>query len=117
MIQQLIQAGFIIDIKDDQEVHVSGLPVEMKEDQIEIVLQQLIRDVEDQVPGKNFSLSDLVAKSLAMSLAIRSGNKLTYEEQEYLVDRLFSCKEPNISPFNTTTFITLGVDDLEKKFN
>ncbi len=117
MIPQLIQAGFGLEVINGDELHISGLPVEMNEDQVEPVLQQLIRDSEDQVPGRNFSLSDLVAKSLASALAIKSGKKLSLDEQEYLVDKLFSCKEPNVSPFNTCTFITVSVDDLEKKFN
>jgi DNA mismatch repair protein MutL len=33
-----------------------------------------------------------------------------------LVNSLFGCKEPNMSPTNKTTFITLSVDELEKKF-
>ncbi|NNF83500.1 MAG: DNA mismatch repair endonuclease MutL [Flavobacteriaceae bacterium] len=113
---QLVQAGFILEISAKDEIQITGMPVEMNEDELELVLQQLIRDVEDQVPGHNFSLSDLIAKSLSSSLAIKTGKKLSVEEQEYLVDKLFSCKEPNISPFNVTTFITLGIDDLEKKF-
>ncbi|NNL80081.1 MAG: DNA mismatch repair endonuclease MutL [Flavobacteriaceae bacterium] len=113
---QLVQAGFILEISAKDEIQITGMPVEMNEDELELVLQQLIRDVEDQVPGHNFSLSDLIAKSLSSSLSIKTGKKLSVEEQEYLVDKLFSCKEPNISPFNVTTFITLGIDDLEKKF-
>ncbi|NNK71018.1 MAG: DNA mismatch repair endonuclease MutL, partial [Flavobacteriaceae bacterium] len=107
---QLVQAGFILEISAKDEIQITGMPVEMNEDELELVLQQLIRDVEDQVPGHNFSLSDLIAKSLSSSLSIKTGKKLSVEEQEYLVDKLFSCKEPNISPFNVTTFITLGID-------
>ena len=65
----------------------------------------------------NFSVSDLLSKSLAKSLAIKNGKKLEREEQEYIVNTLFSCKEPSISPTQKTVFTTLRVEELDKKFN
>ena len=72
---------------------------------------------ENQVPDSHFSQSDLIAKSLAQSLAIRAGQRLTIEEQEHIVNSLFACKEPSVTPDSKPTFITLSVEDLEKKFN
>ena len=68
------------------------------------------------MPDQNFSASDLLAKSMAKSLAIKTGQTLNEEEQEHIVNSLFACKEPLVSPTNKTTFITLSVDDIEKKF-
>jgi DNA mismatch repair protein MutL len=50
-------------------------------------------------------------------LAIKNGKKLEREEQEYIINTLFSCKEPSISPANKTVFTTLKVEELDKKFN
>ena len=33
-----------------------------------------------------------------------------------LENNLFACKEPNVSPFQKPTFITISIDDLDKKF-
>ena len=44
-------------------------------------------------------------------------NRLEHEEQEYIINTLFSCKEPSISPSNKSVFTTLKVEDLDKKFN
>jgi len=32
------------------------------------------------------------------------------------VNKLFACKEPTTTPTNKPTFITMNVDDLDKKF-
>jgi DNA mismatch repair protein MutL len=53
---------------------------------------------------------------MARSLAVRTGTYLTEREQENIVNGLFACKEPDVSPFNKPTFITISVDDLDKKF-
>ena len=53
---------------------------------------------------------------MAKSLAVKTGMYLEEKEQENLVNNLFACKEPNVSPFQKPTFITLSVDDIDKRF-
>ncbi len=88
----------------------------MPESEVSIILEQLISDVEQEVPDSNFSATDLLAKSIAKSLAIKTGQRLTQIEQEHLVNSLFACKAPTVSPKNKVTFITMSVDDFDKKF-
>ena len=64
----------------------------------------------------NSYATDLLAKSMAKSLAIKTGQSLTKMEQEHLVNSLFACKEPSVSPTNKATFITMSVADLDNKF-
>lgn len=109
-------AGFQFSEVKDELLIITGVPVGVPESEVSIVLEQLISDVENDVPDQNFSASDLLAKSMSKSLAIKTGQVLNSEEQEHLLNSLFACKEPSVSPTNKTTFITLGVDDIEKKF-
>ncbi|XCF06011.1 DNA mismatch repair endonuclease MutL [Tamlana crocina] len=108
--------GFVFSKVDDGEVEITGVPVGVPESEVSIVLEQLISDVENEVPDSHFSATDLMAKSMAKSLAIKTGQALKSDEQEYLVNKLFACKEPNMSPANRTAFITMSVDELDKKF-
>ncbi|AUC80875.1 DNA mismatch repair endonuclease MutL [Lacinutrix sp. Bg11-31] len=112
----LEHTGFIFQTIKGELVEISGVPVSVPESEVSIILEQLINDVENEVPDSNFSPTDLLAKSLAKSLAIKTGQSLTIMEQEHLVNSLFACKEPNVSPTNRTTFITMTVDELDKKF-
>jgi len=115
--QNLESTGFVFSTFTDQTIELTGLPVGVKESEVHIVFEQLIHDIEHEVPDVNFSVSDLLSKSLAKSLAIKNGKKLEREEQEFIVNTLFSCKEPSISPTNKTVFTTLKVEELDKKFN
>ncbi|MDO5971684.1 DNA mismatch repair endonuclease MutL [Flavivirga aquimarina] len=112
----LENTGFVFSSIDDESLEVTGVPVSVPESEVPIILEQLISDVENEVPDSNFSATDLLAKSMAKSLAIKTGQSLQKDEQEHLVNKLFACKEPNISPTNRSTFITLSVDELDKKF-
>ena len=112
----LEHTGFVFSELNDKGITITGVPVGVPESEVSIILEQLISDVENDVPDANFSAADLLAKSMAKSLAIKNGQSLNSAEQEHMVNSLFACKEPNVSPTNRPTFITMAVDDIEKKF-
>ena len=112
----LENTGFVFDAFNSDAIQISGLPVLMAESEVSIVLEELISNLQNEVPESSFSQSDTIAKSMARSLAVKTGTYLTEKEQENLVNSLFACKEPNVSPFQKPTFITLTVEDLDKRF-
>ena len=114
--EDLEHTGFIFSKIDDDTVEITGVPINVPEREISSILEYLINDVEQEIPDTNFSAVDLLAKSMAKSLAIKRGQPLSHLEQEHLVNSLFACKEPTVSPTNRATFITLSVDELDKKF-
>lgn len=114
--EDLVHAGFIFKSFIDEAIEITGIPVGVQASEVSIVIEQLLSDVENEVPDSHFSASDLLAKSLAKSLAIRTGTVLNKSEQEHMVNSLFACKEPTISPANKPTYITLTLEQLDKKF-
>ena len=112
----LENTGFVFDGFQTDAIHISGIPVNTTESEVSIVLEQLISDLQDGIPDSSFSQNDTIAKSMAKSLAVKTGTFLTEKEQENLVNNLFACKEPNVSPFLKPTFITMSVEDIDKKF-
>lgn len=112
----LENTGFVFDTFKADAIQISGLPVLMKESEVSMVLESLISNLQNEVPESSFSQSDTIAKSMAKSLAIKTGTYLTEKEQENVLNSLFACKEPNVSPFQKPTFITLTVEDLDKRF-
>ncbi len=112
----LVHTGFVFSDIAEESIEITGVPVAVPESEISIILEQLISDVQNEVPDANFSATDLLAKSMAKSLAIKTGQVLQRDEQEHIVNKLFACKAPNVSPTNRVTFITWGVDELDKRF-
>lgn len=107
--------GFEFDIKKDK-VYLSGLPTTIGENQAHKVLDQLVFDLQEGIPQNSYSQNDSVAKSIAKSLAIKTGTALTEKEQTSIVDALFACKEPDASPQGKPTFITITLEELDKRF-
>ncbi|MFM2214070.1 MAG: mismatch repair protein MutL [Bacteroidota bacterium] len=113
----LENTGFVFEGFEEDYIMISGLPVNVSESEISIVLEELLSDLQDGIPDSSFCQNDTIAKSMARSLAVKTGTYLTEKEQENLVHNLFACKEPNVSPFQKPTFITMSVEDLDKKFS
>ena len=114
--EQLEHTGFVFAALKDDIVEIEGIPVTVAESQIEKILEQLINDIREEVPDAGFSQNDLLAKSMAKSMAIKTGVSLSREEREHLVNQLFACKEPSFAPNNRAVLITMDVNDFDKKF-
>ena len=112
----LMNTGFVFEENNSDHIVISGIPVNITESEVSLVLEQLLSDLKDEIPESSFSQNDTIAKSMAKSLAVKTGTHLTEKEQENLVNGLFACKDPNVSPFHKPTFITMRVEDLDKKF-
>jgi len=113
----LESVGFLFDKILEDSCVIKGIPVTITESQITIIIEQLLEDIKNDIPDTSFSQLDVMAKSLAKSLAIKTGTKLDSKEQEEIVNKLFICKQPDLSPFGKTTFVTVNIDEIDKKFN
>ena len=117
MKSELENAGFSFDEFTKDSVTIKGIPVSVTESKITIILEELLNDINLEVPDTSFSHFDVMAKSFAKTLSIKTGTQLSEKEQESLVNNLFSCKEPTISPFGKSTFKTLTLNEIDNIFN
>ncbi|MAP53381.1 DNA mismatch repair endonuclease MutL [Altibacter sp.] len=115
--EQLEHTGFVFSEIGEEQLSINGIPVNLLESQVAGVLERLINDIKEEVPDAGFSQNDLLAKSMAKSMAVRTGIALNRSEQEHLVNQLFACKEPSIAPNNKPVLVTFDVTDFDKKFN
>lgn len=114
---ELENAGFSFDEFTKDSVTIKGIPVSVKESKITIILEELLNDISLEIPNASFSHFDIMAKSFAKTLCIKTGTLLSEKEQESLVNDLFSCKDPNASPFGKVTFKTLSLQEIDTLFN
>ncbi len=106
--------GFDIIVRNNLML-IESIPFGIEKNNVEEVIENILN--EDFNTSNDFSASDFFAKRLSKITSIKSGQKLNSDEQEYIVNHLFSCKEPNLSPDNKQIFITLNKNDIENKFN
>ena len=97
-------------------VNINGIPPIISDNPIEEIFEDLLNDNNSYNIKESFSLSDLIAKKISRLLSIKTGKSLKVKEQQTIINQLFSCKEPKLSPSNKQIFITLDKKDLDKNF-
>ena len=107
--------GFVYELSNTL-LSISSVPTQLINNSIEEIIEDILDDENIFDKSKNFSYSDFFAKKLSKSSSIKTGQSLNSNEQEFLVNQLFSCKEPNLSPDNKQIFITLNKNDIENRF-
>ena len=112
----LVEAGFIFQRDSNTTIIIKGIPSSSSEKEIPNIFENLFNSLESDLPADSFSQSDVLSKSLAKTLSIKSGVSMKPEEQQRLLDDLFACKETQVSPFNRQIFVTLTQEELDKKF-
>ena len=115
IITEFDSMGFVYKLSDSLLTIIS-VPVQLENNSIEELIDDILDDENDFDKSKNLSYSDFFAKKLSKCSAIKTGKNLNSDEQEFLVNQLFSCKEPNLSPDNKQIFITLNKNDIENRF-
>lgn len=114
---ELENVGFCFDVFTKESVTIKGTPVSISESKISKVLEELLENINLDIPDANFKPLDVMAKSFAKSLAIKTGHYLSQKEQESLVNSLFSCSEPSLSPTGKATFKTLTLQEIDQLFD
>ena len=114
---ELENAGFSFDEFKKDSVTIKGIPISVTESKITIIIEELLNDINLEVPDASFSHFDVMAKSFAKTLSIKTGTKLSEKEQEGLVNDLFSCKEPTVSTTGKSIFKTLTLNEIDNLFN
>ena len=109
--------GFQIKLIDQKELKILGTPELCPSNKIEDVIESILSESDQISDDQHFSYADQVAKSLAKSLSIKTGDPLLMVEQQVLLDDFFGCKETTISPFNKKIFITLEKGEIEQKLS
>lgn len=115
IITEFSSLGFEYELLDSL-LTITSVPLQLENNSIEEIIDEILNDDNDFDQSKNLSYSDFFAKKLSKSSSIKSGKRLNLYEQEFLVNQLFSCKEPNLSPDNKQIFITLNKNDIENRF-
>ncbi|MDP5061394.1 MAG: DNA mismatch repair endonuclease MutL [Maribacter sp.] len=114
--ENLCTVGFVFGEIAEDGVEISGVPVLVVESEVQMIMEQLISDFQQEIPGDSFSQSDMLAKTLAKTLSVKTGETLDEFSQVKLVNDLFACKESTLSPFNKRVYVTITENDIERKF-
>lgn len=112
-----IQAmGFDISEFGKNTFVIHGVPADTVDMDSVAMLEGLIENYKQNMIELRNNKRDNLARSMAKNLAIKSGQNLSQEEMNNLIDELFACKMPYSTPSGKPTITTFSSEDLEKRF-
>lgn len=114
--EPLESAGFQFAQFDFKGMEISGIPVQLPDERTLEVLGNLLAELENQTPDTYFAGVDILARNLAKGTAVKTGTLLKPEEQEQLVNQLFACKEPQLTPDYKRVYLKMDWSEIENKF-
>lgn len=108
--------GFDIEPFGQAGVVVQGIPIHMKESEIEPSLERIIEDAKNHRDEFKNTPREQIAKNLAKSSAIKVGTPLEKEEMLHIIHQLFACSMPFMGINAKPTIVHIEGDELEKRF-
>jgi DNA mismatch repair protein MutL len=115
-LEEFRRSGFDIDPFGKDAFIISGIPACFSNDNILELFEKTLEQLQKSPTGHLKEKRQVFVLGLAKSMAIRRGQKLQQVEQAALVENLFACKIPNITPEGKPTLIQVGFDEMMKKF-
>ena len=107
--------GFSIKVFSGNTIVIDAMPVDVKVGRESQILLDII-DYYRNEPLREFDHNGKIAAAYACKNAIKSGEKLSQIEMQNLINQLFSCESPFFCPHGRPVIITIGLDELDRKF-
>lgn len=70
----LMNTGFVFEENNTDHIVISGIPVNITESEVSLVLKQLLSDLQDGIPESSFSQNDMIAKSTVKKFSGKNRN-------------------------------------------
>ncbi|WP_236975117.1 DNA mismatch repair endonuclease MutL [Membranihabitans maritimus] len=117
LIPSLKDFGFVIEPFGVKTFIIQGTPEILLSgtiNKVEYLTEIISEFLEEKDSAENFN--DKMAHILARNLCVRKNQVLNQQEMKQLVNQLFGCEDPTLSPSGKKCFVTFKSEDLEKLF-
>jgi DNA mismatch repair protein MutL len=115
LVEDLMACGFTFETIKEEYLIVNGLPPQLEETQVSGLFEEILESKQENYGKETFNYTEYLARLLAKNAAIKVGQILHEKAQEELVDNLFNCKEPGMSPDGKPCFTTLTLEEIDKR--
>ena len=110
------KTGFEISAFGKDAFIISAIPVGCSNENIPDLFEKMLEKLQNHPVNHSSEKHQQFALALAKSMSVNRGQKLHSQEQTALVENLFACKVPDITPDGKPTMFFIGFDELVKKF-
>lgn len=116
VLPELRSMGLDLELFGGRTVQVNGMPAEAADEDPSRLIEQLLEQLKQAGGALRNERHPALARSMARSMAIRSGKALSVAEMHGIIDRLFGCEQPMRTPGGKPVLFTFTLDELDERF-
>lgn len=116
LLPELKVLGYLIEPFGNNTFVVQGTPADILQGNEKMAIELLLEQYKHFSSHVKFSRRERLVRCVAKQQAIKSGKALSQKEMLVLVEELFACQTPNITPNGSPTYLEFKGDYLEKMF-
>ncbi|MDQ6815351.1 MAG: DNA mismatch repair endonuclease MutL [Bacteroidota bacterium] len=108
--------GYLIEPFGNNTFVVQGTPADILQGNEKMAIELLLEQYKHFSSDIKFSKREKLVRCVSKQQAIKTGKNLAQKEMAVLVEELFMCTTPNITPNGTPTYLEFKSDYLERMF-
>jgi DNA mismatch repair protein MutL len=116
LMNELNELGYLIEPFGKDAFIIQGTPADVLQGNEKNAIENLLEQFKHFSSDMKFTKREKITRLLAWQHAIKPGTALTEREMKTLVEELFACAQPNITPNSKPTYIEFKKDYLETLF-
>ncbi len=116
LFSELRRIGFDLEEFGDKSFIVHGVPSDMNNQAVGDVLESVVEGFKNNLEDLGAAKRINLARSMAIRMAAGKSGTLQKEEMEGIVNRLFACQVPDVSPDGKPIVRITNLDDLDIMF-
>ena len=95
---------------------IQGTPADVLQGNEKVAIEKMLEQYKHFSTDLKYSKREKLLRSLSWQQAIKAGVSLSQKEMTVLVEELFNCVSPNITPNGKPTYSEFNKADLDKMF-
>lgn len=116
LLPDLSTLGYEIEQFGKDTFVIQGTPADVEQGNEKLAIEQMLEQFKHFNNEVKFSKREKLLRSVSWQHAIKPGKALSLKEMKTLVEELFACSQPNITPSGNPTYIAFKKDYMERMF-
>ncbi len=116
LLPDLLAIGYQLIPAGNNRFVIQGIPADILAGNEKHAIELLIEQFKHFSNDIKFSKREKLVRCMSRQQAIKTGQALTQKEMLVLVEELFSCSSPNVTPTGSPTYLAFKEDYLDRMF-
>lgn len=116
LLPELQAIGYNIEPFGKDAFVIQGTPADVIQGNEKNAIELLLEQFKHFTSDVKFSKREKLVRCMARQQSVKPGRNLSQKEMETLVEQLFACETPNLTPTGSPTYVEFKQDYLERLF-